>query len=410
MTMMEGAERVTDGDIVRVAAGTLGGEWLRRYWLAVGLAAELRDIPQAIRVLGEDLVLFRDGEGRPGLVGAHCPHRGTSLEYGDIEPSGIRCVYHGWLFDVRGQCLEQPAEPKGSTFYQRVRHLAYPLQELGGVLFAYLGPERDDPPPLPRYAPLLDRPDTRQFEPVRHWHFNWFNFWENTLDGPHLWLLHRDSAFGNQTWGNQFFNAADPPAVDFEETAVGLRMLMHKPGPRPDTEFVDAFAVGLPSVIEFSDTEFSHVGVDQTVSLEGRNKHLMFLTPNDDDHLMIFTIDYYTGSDPAFFAKLRAARAAAPAPEAAPPNDPRPLAPYRGFVRREDYVAQSTQGKVGQRQERLGVEDRGVILLRRMVREAVEAVRAGRRPRGALAPAEAGQVVDVGSFAGVRPTLGRRSD
>src|SRR5437764_1738422 len=133
MTIKEAAERVTDGDIVRVAAGTPGGEWLRRYWLAVGLAAELPDIPQAIRVLGEELVLFRDGEGRPGLVGAHCPHRGTSLEYGDIEPSGIRCVYHGWLFDVQGQCLEQPAEPKGSTFHQRVRHLAYPVQELGGV-------------------------------------------------------------------------------------------------------------------------------------------------------------------------------------------------------------------------------------------------------------------------------------
>jgi hypothetical protein len=186
-------------------------------------------------------------------------------------------------------------------------------------------------------------------------------------------------------------------------------MLMHKPGPRPDTEFVDAFAVALPSVIEFSDTEFSHVGVDQTVSLEGRNKHLMFLTPNDDDHFMIFTVDYYTGADPDFFAKLRAARTAAPAPEAAPPHDPRPLVPYRGFVRREDYVAQSTQGKVGQRQERLGVEDRGVILLRRMVREAMEAVRAGRHPRGALSPAEAGRVVDVGSFAGVRPALGRRS-
>src|SRR5947209_3308180 len=80
MTIMEDAERVTDGDIVQVAAGTLGGEWLRRYWLAVGLAAELRDIPQAVPVLGEDLVLFRDGEGRPGLVGLHCPHRGTSLE------------------------------------------------------------------------------------------------------------------------------------------------------------------------------------------------------------------------------------------------------------------------------------------------------------------------------------------
>jgi phenylpropionate dioxygenase-like ring-hydroxylating dioxygenase large terminal subunit len=314
-------------------------------------------------------------------------------------------VYHGWLFDVHGQCLEQPGEPEGSTFYQRVRHRAYPVQELGGVIFAYLGPGADGPPPLPRYAPLLDRPETRQFEPVRHWHYNWFNFWENALDGAHLWILHRDSDFGNQTWGDKFFNPTDPPDVDFEETEFGVRMLMRKPSHEHGMDFVNTYAAALPTVIEFSDTEFSHVGIDQSVSLEGRNKHWMFLTPNDDDHFMIFTVDYYTGDIPDFFARLREARAAGHAPEASPANDPRPLMPYRGFVRREDYVAQSTQGKLGQREEHLGVEDRGIIMLRRMVREAVQAARAGARPRGVLSADEAGRVVDIGSFAGLRPAL-----
>src|SRR5262249_5314234 len=207
----------------------------------------------------------------------------------------------------------------------------------------------------------LDTPDARQFEPVRHWHYSWFNFWENALDGAHLWLLHRDSAFGNQTWGNRFFNPADPPAVDFEETEFGVRMVMHKPGIQANTEFVDAFAVALPNVIEFSDTEFSHVGVDQTTSLAGRNKHLMFVTPIDADRFMIFTVDYYTGPDPEFFAKLRAARAAVPTEQAGRPGDQRPHMPFRGFVRREDYVAQSTQGELGARTEHLGVEDRGII-------------------------------------------------
>ena len=112
--------QVTLADIPHVEPGTPAGEWLRKYWLAISTAEELYDIPKAVKVLGEELVLFRDLNGRLGLVGLHCPHRGTSLEYGDVEETGIRCPYHGWLFDVSGQCLEQPAEPKDSgCFFAR---------------------------------------------------------------------------------------------------------------------------------------------------------------------------------------------------------------------------------------------------------------------------------------------------
>ena len=103
-------KKVTPADIPRVGPGTPAGEWFRKYWLVVGTAQDLHDIPQAVKVLGEELVLFRDEFGRLGLLGLHCPHRGTSLEYGDIEDGGIRCPYHGWLFNVGGQCLEMPAE------------------------------------------------------------------------------------------------------------------------------------------------------------------------------------------------------------------------------------------------------------------------------------------------------------
>jgi phenylpropionate dioxygenase-like ring-hydroxylating dioxygenase large terminal subunit len=101
-------------DIPHVGPGTPCGEWFRRYWVAVGTAQELYDIPRAVKILGEELVLFRDQSGQVGLLGEHCPHRGASLEYGDIEDGGLRCPYHGWLFNVRGQCLEMPAEPKDS--------------------------------------------------------------------------------------------------------------------------------------------------------------------------------------------------------------------------------------------------------------------------------------------------------
>ena len=170
--------RITVADIPRVGLGTPAGEWFRRYWLVVGTAAELHDIPQAINVLGGELVLFRDLASRLGLLGLHCPHRGTSLEYGDIDDRGIRCPYHGWLYDVSGNCLEQPAEPKESTFYQKVKHLSYPVRELGGLIFAYMGPNANNPPPLPRYSPLIDRGGIRQIEPMRHFEYNWFNFYD----------------------------------------------------------------------------------------------------------------------------------------------------------------------------------------------------------------------------------------
>jgi phenylpropionate dioxygenase-like ring-hydroxylating dioxygenase large terminal subunit len=388
------------GDLARVGRGTPGGTWLRRYWFPVARSEDLRDIPMAVKVLGEELVLFRDGRGRPGLLGLHCPHRGTSLEYGDIEPEGLRCCYHGWLFDVHGQCLEQPGEPPESTFYRKVRHLAYPVQELGGLLFAYLGP--GTPPPLPRYRPLVDHSGQRRLEPVRYMDYNWFNFWENGADPVHLWVLHRQSGYGQGSWGNAFFDYANPPHWQLVETAWGLQIVMTKPGPTPDTEFVDTFCVAFPSIIQVGDTEFAHLKLDEATTARSNNDHFLFLTPQDDEHFMIFTVDYYTGPDPDFFEKLQRMRA-----QEQPPKpreyDRRKYAAFRGVIRLEDTVAQSTQGPLWERRERLGVEDRGVILLRKMVREAIQAAIRGERPRGVLSWEEADRVIDLGSFVGLRP-------
>ena len=154
--------KITDADLARVGPDTPAGQWLRRYWLAISRAEDLKDIPLGVKILGEELVLFRDDRQRLGLLGRHCAHRGSSLEYGDIECGGIRCPYHGWLYDVEGQCLEQPAEPKDSKFHLKVRQLWYPVKELGGLIFAYMGPDRKSPPPLPRYATLV-RKDGRLF-------------------------------------------------------------------------------------------------------------------------------------------------------------------------------------------------------------------------------------------------------
>ena len=115
-----------DEEITRSGPGTPGGEWLRRFWQPVALSEELKDLPKAIRILNEDLVVFRDRSGRVGLLELHCSHRGTSLEFGQIEERGIRCCYHAWCYDVDGRILDTPGEPAESTLKDRLHHGAYP--------------------------------------------------------------------------------------------------------------------------------------------------------------------------------------------------------------------------------------------------------------------------------------------
>src|SRR4029434_6871453 len=117
--------------LTRVGPGKPAGEMLRRYWWSVGFSegVKTKSAPMKIACLAEDFALFRDGAGNLGLVALHCSHRGTSLEFGRVEDKGLRCCYHGWLYDVRGNCLEQPAEPADSTFKERIKHPAYHAQD-----------------------------------------------------------------------------------------------------------------------------------------------------------------------------------------------------------------------------------------------------------------------------------------
>jgi len=399
---------ITNSDIPHVGAGTGGGDWLRRYWLAVGTTRELYDIPQAVRVLGEDLVLFRDLKGALGLLGRSCAHRGTSLEYGDIEERGIRCPYHGWLYDVSGRCLEQPAETKGSEFCHKVRQASYPVREQGGLIFAYLGPHPENPPPCLNFSPLVDHGGQRLVEDARHFDYNWFNFYENSADPCHVWILHGTSGYGRQSWGNRFFSIDDPPAFEPVETPYGMKIVMTKPGSEDGTQFVDEMSLGLPSILQVGDTPYVHAELDPQLGVNAGSdyEHLMFLTPNDDDHFMLFTVDYYTGPEPDIFERLAEIRKRELPTQEVKPYDKRPLMPFRGNVRQEDIVAQGTQDLVGLRAEQLGPSDRGVIMLRKMVREAIEAAAAGRDPKAMHLDENAEGLVKLDSFVGVRPAGG----
>jgi 5,5'-dehydrodivanillate O-demethylase len=388
-------------DIPHVARGKPAGEWFRRYWLVVGTTLELYEIPQAVKLLGEQLVLFRDPDGRIGLIGARCPHRGASLEYGDIECGGIRCPYHGWLFDVRGRCLEMPAEPRDNKFSEKVQHLSYPVREQGGLIFAYLGPEPDQPPPLPRYKALADSTGQRSLEATRVYNYNWFNFIENGADPVHFSILHRADP-DDGTWRSWFFNFRDIPGFDAVETGYGMKVVSRKPGPTEGTEYVDEKSFALPSILQIGDTEFTHFKQPREgLSAGSHNAHIMFVTPNDDQSFTLFTVNHYTGSDPDFFQKLAPSRKVH-APAEKKPYDRRKYSPFRGSVRTEDIACQATQPWIDRRKEQLATSDKGVILIRKIILKAIQAVQDGRAPQGVLRPEQAEEWVAIDSFTGVR--------
>src|SRR5579862_1471405 len=137
--------------LTRVGPGTPMGDLMRQYWMPALISTEVpeRDsAPYRVRLLGEDLIAFRDTEGQVGLLGTHCPHRGASLFFGRNEECGLRCVYHGWKFDVTGQCVDMPNEPAESNFKSKIRAIAYPCRERGGMVWAYMG-SLAEPPALP---------------------------------------------------------------------------------------------------------------------------------------------------------------------------------------------------------------------------------------------------------------------
>ena len=171
-----------------VGAGTLMGDLLRRYWHPVATAAELEREPvMPVELLGEKLVLFRANSGTLGLLARACGHRQTSLAYGMPEESGVRCAYHGWVWDADGKCLEQPSEPEESSFWQKVTITAYPVEEIGGLIFGYLGPR--PAPLLPRYNVLVWNHSTRETN-TSIIPCNWLQVVENLLDPAHIENLH----------------------------------------------------------------------------------------------------------------------------------------------------------------------------------------------------------------------------
>ena len=226
--------------ITRSGPGTAAGALMRRYWQPAALVDELSGTNRPvkpIRLMGESLVLFRDDAGRYGLIERACPHRGTDLAYGRLENGGLRCAFHGWLFDVTGKCLETPAEPDGSNLCANIRQKAYPVVEKSGILFAYLGP--GEPPAFPHFDCFV-APDTHTFAFKGMIDCNWLQSLEVGIDPAHTSFLHRffhdedpaqgygkmfrDQSLGTDMPMTQIMREFPRPRIEVEPTEFGFRI------------------------------------------------------------------------------------------------------------------------------------------------------------------------------------------
>src|SRR5688500_3076614 len=166
------------------------GNLMRQYWFPAFISTELPvdGFPRRIRMLGEDLIAFRDAQGRAGVVDENCPHRGSSMIFARNEEGGLRCAYHGWKFDCTGACVDMPSEGDNSSFRDKVRIKSYVTQERNGIVWLYMGPRQKSPPPLPELQANLTAPKGTPFKYVRQ--CNWAQTLEGDIDSVHTNFLH----------------------------------------------------------------------------------------------------------------------------------------------------------------------------------------------------------------------------
>ena len=360
-----------DDALTQVGPGTPMGELMRRYWQPVLASRNVTSRPREVRILGEDLIVFRDGEGRPGLLYPRCMHRGTSLLWGHVEADGIRCCYHGWKFAVDGQCLEQPCEPNPRACRPEHRQPWYPVQDRYGLVWAYMGPP-ERMPALPRYdamEPLEDGEDYLAFDNSLGAHgdmngpevvpYSWLHMNDNVMDPFHVQVLHTTFS------GTQFVREFEVmPTVRFDEIEAGVTYTAHRD--LDDGRSMDRVSTWMMPNVMF---------VPDVAMRAGRPNGIGVSVPVDDSHSRI----------------LMAMRV---------PTSPDGKRPMRGLEAENfkpwhqrtleerqdqpgDYEAQAGQGPISlHSEEHLVTSDKGIGLQRRMLRRALDTVAAGGDPPG----------------------------
>jgi phthalate 4,5-dioxygenase oxygenase subunit len=415
MISAEQNERIT-----RVGAATPAGKLLRNYWQPVALVDELQDPRPArpVRLLGQDLVLFKDEQGRVGLLDRQCPHRAADLAFGRLEDGGLRCLFHGWLFDVAGRCLETPAEPEGSRMCEHIRQPAYPVVEKNGIYFAWLG--NGEPAAFPHFDCFV-APDAYTFAFKGHFDCNWLQALEVGIDPAHASFLHRffEDEDQSEAYGRQFRGAsADStvpmtrlmrdnarPEIRVERTDYGMRLYALRKLGQAQTHvrvtncvFPQAFVI--PMSAEMTITQW-HVPIDD-VSCYWYAIFTSFTGPVDKARMREQRLALYELPD----YKPRVGRA----------NDwgydvvEQKSRTYTGMgsdINVHDQWACESQGAIQDRtKEHLGSSDKAIVLYRRILNEAIDKALAGEKPLMVLDPGTAPAITGPETIDGIGPAEG----
>ena len=364
------------------------GETLRRYWWAIGISADLKDRPTFIRVLGEVLVLFRDGSGRLGLIDVSCSHRRTNLCLGIVEQDGLRCRYHGWKYAVDGTVLRTPGEPQDSDLRVRVNHKAYRVQELGGIVFAYLGP--DPAPPVPLYDFLVDDGE-RHVAVLGFSKSNWLQNVENGMDPYHASFTHAT------TWDDLEIG---PDFLRFEETEHGIAYHAYQPSGRDEIYLrrehhlvMPGISVGAGGLLRGTEIGGEGGMIGGVSNLERGIKlptSARFTTPVDDTQALMIRINWKPVESPVDYKRD-------PKPNAGAWNA-YSFAPYKEYrdsadaelvygwptvIDTQDAIVLDSIGEISDREnENLSVIDEGMVMFREMLFQAMAAVQQGLDPHG----------------------------
>lgn len=421
--------------ITRVGPGTPCGEVLRRYWQPVALVDEFNPAMdprmaqrpvKAVRIMGQDLVLFKDAQDRWGLLDRDCPHRGADLSFGRHEGDGLRCPFHGWKFAVDGTCLQTPAEPTGSKLCERVRQRSYPVTEQCGVVFAWMGPEEMTPPPFPSFD-CFTAPASHTFAFKGLWNANWLQAFEVGIDPAHPSFLHRflqDEALdtiGDNPAGKQFRSASvgdvdgehwpmtrimrefAQPEISFEAMPYGMQLTALRPMTDKLTHvrvtnaiFPATFVIPLSETLTITQM---HVPVDDTHTY-WYSFFTSFAGPLDKEAMRAQRLQFISLPDYI--------------PKSGRHNnwgfnaEEQMTQTYLGMgeedINVHDQWAVESMGAIQDRtREHLGTSDKIIMANRRVLLKAIESVQAGGVPPGPADATQAAAMTGPDTVDGVAP-------
>lgn len=367
--------------LTSVGPGTPCGNYMRRFWHPIAVSDELNaEEPVRIRILGEDLVMFRESSGKIGLLGLHCSHRCASLEFGKVEEKGLRCSYHGWLYDRQGRCLEQPTEPENSTFKDRIKHPAYLIQETAGLVFTYMG--GDDPPPIPRYEAMFREDGHRYVYSMYTNPANFLQIVENgSCDAFHVPFLHGSKV-------DRYIYREGREMHWFRETDYGLASLtLRKPIKDGDTT---VYAHITSSVMP----HLTKITLRPLRNMEGHEyamppiELMVWHTPVDDYNTTAFELLFIPGKDydKAQLDKyIDGVAMTKDYKKSWPPKRDERGRYLLESVPEQDAAMVVSQGPVSPRHnEHLATSDAGVIMVRKVLKEGIDNVARNRDPKGVV--------------------------